>query len=230
MNKFRKKDIFFQLFPVGWGSNNRRFIPVSLCCYNLNMAADLHSGTRSVNSPRKFEVETKFLVPPDFKQTLKTNGAWLKREIEFTDVYFDTPNNELTFAGFWLRKRDQKFELKIQKLKDFQDGIENYTEIEDEREIVSQLSRLLKACFANTDRDCTIEDFIQRTCCKPIASFWTVRTSYEMSNGVMVDLDQASFGYQVGEIEILVSSFEEVAVAKETIRKTAKLLGMHFAN
>lgn len=112
------------------------------------MAADLHSGTRSVNSPRKFEVERKFLVPPDFKQTLKTNRAWLKREIEFTDVYFDTPNNELTFAGFWLRKRDQKFELKIQKLKDFQDGIENYTEIEDEREIVSQLSRLLKACFA----------------------------------------------------------------------------------
>lgn len=48
-----------------------------------------------------------------------------------------------------------------------------------------------------------------------------------MSNGVMVDLDQASFGYQVGEIEILVSSFEKVAVAKETIRKTAKLLGMH---
>lgn len=61
-------------------------------------------------------------MPPDFKQTLKTNGAWLKREIEFTDVYFDTPNNELTFAGFWLRKRDQKFELKIQKLKDFRTG------------------------------------------------------------------------------------------------------------
>lgn len=91
-------------------------------------------------------------MPPDFKQTLKINGAWLKREIEFTDIYFDTPNNELTFAGFWLRKRNQKFELKIQKLKDFQDGIENYTEIEYEREIVSQLSRLLKVCLANTDR------------------------------------------------------------------------------
>lgn len=155
MNKFLEKDIFFQLFPVGWGSNNRRFIPVSLCCYNLNMAADLHSETRTVNSPRKFEVERKFLVPPDFKHTLETHGAWLKREIEFTDVYFDTPNNELTLAGFWLRKRDQKFELKIQKLKDFQDGIENYTEIEDEREIVSQLSRLLKAFFGNIDRDCT---------------------------------------------------------------------------
>lgn len=51
-----------------------------------------------------------------------------------------------------------------------------------------------------------------------------------MSNGVMVDVDQASFGYQVGEIEILVSSFEEVAVAKETILKTAKLLGMYVAN
>ena len=47
-----------------------------------------------------------------------------------------------------------------------------------------------------------------------------------MPNGVTIDLDQASFGYQVGELEIVVSSEKDISLARETIQKTARILGM----
>lgn len=47
-----------------------------------------------------------------------------------------------------------------------------------------------------------------------------------MPNRVVVDLDQASFGYQVGELEVVVSNEKNVDAAKETIQRTAELLGM----
>ena len=189
------------------------------------MAADLHCGVIE-NYTEKFEVERKFRVPPKFRETLETNGARPLRETVFTDIYFDAPNHELTLAGYWLRKRDQKWELKIQKLKNFQCGIESNTEIEDEREIVDKLCKRLTAYQSNVERNCSVEVFVQTTCCQQIACFSTFRTSYEMPNGVIIDLDQASFGYQVGEMEVIISSEKDVDVAKETIQKTARILGM----
>lgn len=191
------------------------------------MAADLHRGTQ--NTTVKFEVERKFRVPPNFKEILETKGARLLEETTFTDVYFDAPNHALTLTGCWLRKRDDKWELKIQKLKNFSCGIESNAEFENEREIVNELSGRLRACQPNVDRDsdCSVGDFIQRTCCKQIACYATHRTVYKMPNGVIIDVDQASFGYQVGELEIVVSCEKDVDLAKETIQKTATILGMH---
>ena len=72
-----------------------------------------------------------------------------------------------------------------------------------------------------------VEDFLQRTSCEQIACFTTQRSVYEMPNGVIIDLDQATFGYQVGELEIIVSSEKEVDSARRTVQKTAEILGMH---
>lgn len=47
-----------------------------------------------------------------------------------------------------------------------------------------------------------------------------------MPNGVTIDLDQASFGYQVGELETVVSSEKDISLARETIQKTARILGI----
>ena len=142
----------------------------------------------------------------------------------FTDVYFDTPNHGLTLTGRWLRKRDHKWELKIQKPKN-EFWVESNCEIEDEGEIVNELLRGLTADYV--DRHCTsVEDIIQHTCCTQIASFTTHRIVYQMPNGVLIDLDQANFGYQVGELEVVVKNGKDIDLAKETIQKTAKLLGM----
>jgi len=194
------------------------------------MAADLHGGTKHTTEKTvKFEVERKFRVPPNFKETLKTKGARLLQETAFTDVYFDAPNHKLTLMGCWLRKRDRKWELKIQKLKNFDCGIESNAEIEDEREILNELSERLTTCHSRVERDSyySVEDFLQRTSCEQIACFTTQRSVYEMPNGVIIDLDEATFGYQVGELEIIVSSEKEVDSARRTIQKTAEILGMH---
>ncbi|XP_078365734.1 thiamine-triphosphatase-like [Oculina patagonica] len=188
------------------------------------MAADLECGT--LRSPQKIEVESKFRVPPDFERLIQIKGAKLLQQTSFTDVYFDSPNHELTLSGLWLRKRDLKWELKIQKLKK-KYWIESNCEIEDETEIVKELLGRLTAHYPNVDRGCTsVEDIIQNTCCKQIACFSTHRTVYEMPNGVLIDLDQACFGYRVGELEVVVTSEKDIDLAEETIQKTATLLGI----
>ena len=192
------------------------------------MAADLHLECGTLRSPQKFEVESKFRVPPDFETLIQMKGAKLLQQTSFTDTYFDTPNHELSLSGRWLRKRGHKWELKIQKLEN-ESWIESNCEIEDEAEIVNELLRVLTALYSNVDRaTCSsVEDIIQNTCCCQIARFTTHRTVYEMPNGVLIDLDQASFGYQVGELEVVVASEKDIDLAKETIQKTARLLGMH---
>lgn len=116
------------------------------------MAADLECGTLStLQSPQKFEVESKFRVPPDFERLIQMKGAKLLQQTSFTDVYFDSPNHELTLSGLWLRKRDLKWELKIQKLKK-EYWIESNREIEDEGAIVNELLRRLTAYYSNVDR------------------------------------------------------------------------------
>lgn len=62
------------------------------------------------------------------------------------------------------------------------------------------------------------------------AEFTTVRCSYTLEcegddKRVRIDLDQADFGYCVGEIEVLVSEVEEMTSAMQSIEKTAQRLG-----
>lgn len=58
------------------------------------------------------------------------------------------------------------------------------------------------------------------------AEFTTVRRSFTLEgDGVQVDLDQADFGYSVGEIEVLVPEGGDVQSAMEKICRTAQKLG-----
>lgn len=191
----------------------------------LNMAAEWMSGS-PLSSSQMIEVESKFRVPPDFEKVLELKGAKLMRQTTFTDVYFDAPNHELSLNGYWLRKRNNKWELKIQKLK-IERWIESNREIEDENEIINEIVTRLRSFYPNINRDYTsVEDIVQRTSCKQIACITTNRAVYQMPNRVVVDLDQASFGYQVGELEVVVSNEKNVDSAKEAIQRTADFLGM----
>ncbi|XP_022805315.1 thiamine-triphosphatase-like isoform X2 [Stylophora pistillata] len=193
------------------------------------MAAEWVSGS-PLSSSQMIEVESKFRVPPDFEKVLKLKGAKLMPQTTFTDVYFDAPNHELSLNGHWLRKRNNKWELKIQKLKN-ERWIESNREIEDENEILNEIIKRLLSLYPNIGRDYkSVEDMVQGSSFKQIACFTTNRTVYKMPDGVVVDLDQASFGYQVGELEVLVSSEKSVEVAKELIQKTAELLEVIMNN
>ncbi|KAM9839385.1 thiamine-triphosphatase [Aulostomus maculatus] len=59
------------------------------------------------------------------------------------------------------------------------------------------------------------------------AEFTTVRQSFAFEEeGVHVDLDQADFGYHVGEIEVLVPEGGDMQVALKKIERTALKLGL----
>uniref|UniRef100_A0AAV2L5P9 CYTH domain-containing protein n=1 Tax=Knipowitschia caucasica TaxID=637954 RepID=A0AAV2L5P9_KNICA len=59
------------------------------------------------------------------------------------------------------------------------------------------------------------------------AEFTTVRRSFSLKeDGVQVDLDQADFGYNVGEIEVLVKEDRDVQSALEKIENAAQKLGL----
>lgn len=58
------------------------------------------------------------------------------------------------------------------------------------------------------------------------AEFTTVRRSFTLEEeGVQIDLDQADFGYHVGEIEVLVPEGGDEQSALEKIERTAQKLG-----
>lgn len=64
-----------------------------------------------------------------------------------------------------------------------------------------------------------------KLCC--FAEFTTTRRSFTLKgeDGVKIDLDQADFGYHVGEIEVLVPEGGDIQSAQEKIRHTAQRLG-----
>lgn len=58
------------------------------------------------------------------------------------------------------------------------------------------------------------------------AEFTTVRQSFTLEeDGVKIDLDQADFGYHVGEVEMVIPEGGDVQAAVERIDETARKLG-----
>lgn len=65
-----------------------------------------------------FEVERKVNIEGEgaleaFERRIRAAGAVKHKELEFTDVYFDTSDLCLTAADHWLRTRDGVWELKV---------------------------------------------------------------------------------------------------------------------
>lgn len=141
---------------------------------------------------------------------------------EFSDSYFDFPEYTLSFQNCWLRRRDNVWELKY-----LENGpvklslIDSYRELNNEKEILKVLSKYAsKGSRIFED----VNEFASSCGLQVLASFKTARTKYRI-DGVIVDLDIASFGYSVGEIEIVVSREEERPDAEKKLEILAKKLG-----
>lgn len=115
----------------------------------------------------------------------------------------------------------------------------NYREIIDLLQIKAELMAMLGIYTEHTsdslqteqgkDVHAEFEKWLQDLKLGCFAEFTTVRCSYALEckgedRRVRVDLDQADFGYCVGEIEVLVSEGGEMS-AMQSIEKTAQKLG-----
>ena len=84
------------------------------------------------------EVEKKFTLTKEQERKL-VDGAMLINEKTFVDVYYDAPQYGLTTKDWWLRRRDETFELKIRPRNIGVQQMCVYEEISDETEIRRRL-------------------------------------------------------------------------------------------
>ncbi|XP_034718561.1 thiamine-triphosphatase isoform X1 [Etheostoma cragini] len=197
---------------------------------------------RTSTTTMSVEVERKFVCNADTLKTLEKIGAVCLGQRQFCDQYFDTPTFKLTLRDLWLRKRKECWELKcptaVNEEKETSGErskaaalCSRYKEITNLPEIQLRVKEVLKDVCEDreteTSRSQEDEAWLSRMNLVCFAEFTTMRRSFTVEEeGVQIDLDQADFGYSVGEIEVLVPEGGDVPSALEKIKRTADMLGL----
>ncbi|XP_038131527.1 thiamine-triphosphatase [Cyprinodon tularosa] len=178
------------------------------------------------------EVEQKFIFDSDTLKTVEDIGVCIGQK-QFHDQYFDTPDFKLTLRDTWLRRRKQSWELKCPTAavsRTEESLCTQYKEITNLSEIYQRVKELINNA-PETDETPSDEDdsWLSELHLVCFAEFTTTRRSFTLKGveGVQIDLDQADFGYHVGEIEVLVPEGGDMLSAQEKIRQTAQRLGLH---
>ncbi|KAJ8607176.1 hypothetical protein CTAYLR_007328 [Chrysophaeum taylorii] len=169
------------------------------------------------------EVEAKFQAQ-DVREAILANGGRVLGEVSFEDTYYDTKECALTTQDRWLRRRDDAWELKVPVAETKRSGGERtvFREIEGAEPVAAELRRLYPNLFS-IDARCS-EAALEAAGCAAFAQFRTTRGKFEI-RGCRLDLDHASFGHSVLEIEAVVQTPEEVPAAERKIREVADLVG-----
>lgn len=154
------------------------------------------------------EVEKQFILPKQFTAWLTENAELIGRK-RYTDTYFDTKNRSLSSADTWLRRRGNRYELKIGiKHKQAADqNVQTYTEITTQSAIADYLGIRLLGSFKSSLAQFGYSVF---------ASFSTTRHVYRYDN-YTITFDQVNYGYNMGEIELLVQKESEINAAADAI-------------
>lgn len=162
------------------------------------------------------EVEKKFVLNEENEKRVIAGARFLK-EVKFTDIYYDTPDYELTKQDIWLRSRAGKFELKIAAVKKEDSQETNfYHEMDSEKEIRRQLRLSGKGSLL---ADLAKAGFIKFGECA------TVRRKYQ-NREFIIDLDtvtyaDSDFVFKIGEIELLVPTKDDMPQAYQKIAEFA---------
>jgi len=166
------------------------------------------------------EVEQKFILSEGAKARLTKEAKFISKKV-FTDIYYDTADYSLTTKDVWLRQRGGKFELKIPIKIDINRLTNQYQEIEDEAEIRK---------FLHLSEEKGLEDDLASKKYSIFCRCTTVRKKYGL-NQFIIDLDEVDYGdfkYNLGEIELMINSKEEMALASEKILALAKEKGLEL--
>ena len=165
------------------------------------------------------EVEQKFILSEKDEQLL-TRGANFLGEKTFTDIYYDTADYALGKNDIWLRRRGEKWEVKIPTGNPGKKVTRQYQEIEGEEKI--------RQVFDVAPKNDFISDIAEYGYA-PFCECQTTRRKYAREKFI-IDLDVAScgedFSYRIGEIEMMVPSEEQAEFATEEILQFAKSLGL----
>ena len=191
------------------------------------------------------EVERKYdasVVSVDaLTKTVESLGGETKGVVTFTDVYYDTPDASLAAKDTWLRARDGAWEIKV-PLNQGDDtaprsGGERsvFREVEGPGACLHELNAaLLGAPPANDvdaartndlDAEAALIAAMKTLDVRPFAKFTTERAKFAL-DGANVDVDAASFGHGVCEVEVLCAYESQVPDAEAKIAYVAQRLGL----
>ncbi|MGL5831389.1 MAG: CYTH domain-containing protein [Candidatus Altimarinota bacterium] len=154
------------------------------------------------------EVESKFQTERNNLSRLLSEAERVKAE-EITDEFADTKDFDLVRNKLRLRRRNGEWQLKIGVRNNLTaDGIKSYQEVEGDDVVNEALLKLVGKNLNEMEVFAVIEKF---------------REKYSLM-GFGIDLDRANYRlseYQVNEIELMVESEAEKALAEERIRQFA---------
>lgn len=158
------------------------------------------------------EVEIKVHVTDEQISRLTADAQFIKQDF-FVDTYYDSADFKLTTNGFWLRKRNEQFELKFPATKNGSFHIAKNIpmhEISDEQEIMQMLG---------LGKHGSLPDALETHGYIPLYRFENTRQVYK-KDGFTIDLDRADFGdlvYCLCEIETMVESQDQSQEALEKL-------------
>jgi len=175
------------------------------------------------------EVEKKFVITPEQERKLLEGAEFIGEKV-FTDSYFDYSDYRMTASDLWLRKRDDRFELKVPLNDNTKARVsDQYHELETDEEIISAL-KLKLALFSSYDENKAsfskkLEDVIIKNEIKPFCKITTTRKKYKKGE-FGIDVDNMDFGYHICEIELMVAGELEIPSAEKRIVDFAISLGL----
>ena len=200
-------------------------------------------GAEEGKGPKVIEVERKFQLEKDSVSKLQGQGAKLLKECSFTDVYYDTTDYRLTRNDHWLRKRNGQWQLKCPpEVRRRDTPSTQYVEYDNEETILKtlqvpldkELSLAASGLPSVTDTSSAIstslcsnlQGLVEKASLNEFAQYTTHRKTYVL-DGFTIDLDLTDFGFQVGEIEVVVADESRITEALHQIDELAVKLGRY---
>ena len=159
------------------------------------------------------EVEQKFSVPYNYRDILESVGAVKKSEKVINDEYLDTHDFQLMRMDHWLRRRGEKYELKIPPIDKVHQrdgvGLTQYREVEGEEEVQPVIYKLLNM---------NLEDLTS------LVKISAVRETFNFEDfTISVDRIQDD-NWSVGEIELMARSDADMQKVKKRIKNMGQKL------
>jgi predicted adenylyl cyclase CyaB len=162
------------------------------------------------------EVEKKFPLDAGNLEKI-TEGAQFVSEKTHTDVYYDTKDLSLVKTNTWLRKRNDRYELKIPTYEALGENSANqYHELETDVEI---------AAYLHFDTSIPLAQSLATRDYEIFCTITTTRKKYKNS-GFTIDIDSCDFGYEMVEVELVVEDTTMVKEANEKILAFGKKIGL----
>jgi uncharacterized protein YjbK len=165
------------------------------------------------------EIERKILLTEDQLDQLEKQSR-SSQEVSFLDVYYDTKDYHLTGQNMWLRKREDRFELK-RKVKDTASKNDIYEELVRDQDIKQAIG---------ISADAELAQALPSHRIAPFCHLKTIRKSLALEL-LHLDIDicyEKDFTYRVAEIEFLVQTQDEIPMAEKKIEEWLSKQGLQL--